>query len=203
METVSVTPPTIFALEKEIVDGYEIMTKPGSPAKLKRQQSSYQARQHEGKDGSMDIKTKYYHDYAASVGSQEGKSFAITGCSTGTGYTLACTLLQKRAQLYVLNRPSGRHDNTMAKFHELAEQHHAPTPVSIPCDLTLFASVRDAGAALASHCAATGLDALVNNAGVMGFADEATADGELQPHTATTLHVHCRRVAAPHAASAH
>ena len=39
----------------------------------------------------------------------------------------------------------------------------------VPCDLTSFASVRDAGAALRALLADSGLDVLCNNAGVMGL----------------------------------
>ena len=177
IDVVDVTPTTTFALQKELVDGYEISTKPDSPIKLKKQMSAYLARQNEDKAGSMDMKTYYYHAYAASVASQEGKCFAITGCSTGTGYTLARTLVEKRAQVIVLNRPSGRHDLAMSKLTDLSQKHGAPAPVAIPCDLTHFDSVRKAGADLLAACTTTGLDGLINNAGVMGFADEATVDG--------------------------
>ena len=102
--------------------------------------SAYLARQNEGKAGSIDMKTYYYHTYAATVPSQEGKSFAITGCSTGTGYTLACTLIEKQAQVFLLNRPSGRHDLAMSKLSSLAQKHGAPTPVAIPCKCAILAA---------------------------------------------------------------
>ena len=173
MPTVDVTPTTTFALTSEVVDGYEINSKPSSPSKLKKQMSAYLQRQDEGKLGSIDMKTYYYTDYAAKVASQEGKTVAITGCSTGTGYTLARTLIEKKAQVITLNRPSGRHDLATTKLVDLARTHGAPAPIAIPCDLTSFASVRNAGAALVDACATTGLDALVNNAGVMGYVHAA------------------------------
>lgn len=171
---IDATPTTTFALTSEVVDGYEVNSKPSSPSKLKKQMSAYLARQDEGKSGSIDMKTYYYHEFAASVASQQGKFFAITGCSTGVGYTLARTLIEKKAQIITMNRASGRHDLAMSKLIDLARDTGAPTPIAIPCDLTSFASVRQAGAALLAACATSGLDALINNAGVMGFADEAT-----------------------------
>jgi len=48
------------------------------------------------------IKSRYYDDFVASIPSQEGKTFAITGTTSGTGYVAALTLAKKVAVCYYL-----------------------------------------------------------------------------------------------------
>lgn len=116
-------------------------------------------------------------DYVASLPSQEGKVVAITGTSSGTGFMLARTLVEKKAKVYCLNRPSGRVALAMNKLATSAAARGAPMPVAIDCDLASFAATRAGAAALLSACADTGLDVLCNNAGIMAFNDDATEDG--------------------------
>lgn len=108
----------------------------------------------------------------------KGKTIAITGCTTGTGRICACVCLELGAQIIMLNRDSERASSVlndmMLKAHEIPG---VPMPMHIPCDLTSFKSVREAAAKLVVATASTGLDVLCNNAGVMGFPDQATEDG--------------------------
>mmetsp|Transcript_109960 Transcript_109960/g.342837 ORF Transcript_109960/g.342837 Transcript_109960/m.342837 type:complete len:115 (-) Transcript_109960:191-535(-) len=50
-------------------------------------------------------------------------------------------------------------------------------PISIPCDLMSFKSVRAAADKMCADFSQKGMDALVNNAGIMAFKDKATEDG--------------------------
>jgi len=178
MSSSSVQPvPQTASILSETVDGYEISTTAASPSKLKKKLSSFQARMADDKSGAVDIKSKYFPAYAAGVPLQEGKVFAVTGCTTGTGYQLARTLIEKKALVLCLNRLSGRSLLAFNKLTDLAEQSGAPAPVDIPCDLTKFSSVHEAGKALQARCSGSGLDVLVNNAGIMAFCDDATEDG--------------------------
>lgn len=99
---------------------------------------------------------------------------AITGCTSGTGYVAARTAARKGAHVVMLNRPSAR---ATAAAAQLASDVPGAAVTAVACDLSSFASVREAAAALNSQFSAAGLDVLCNNAGVMALADEATADG--------------------------
>mmetsp|Transcript_23046 Transcript_23046/g.43319 ORF Transcript_23046/g.43319 Transcript_23046/m.43319 type:complete len:362 (+) Transcript_23046:49-1134(+) len=105
------------------------------------------------------------------------KVVAVTGCTSGTGKIFATVCAQKGAKVVLLNRDSVRADEALASIKEVAETAGAPEPVSIPCDLSSFKSVRAAGSKLQSELGSTGLDVLCNNAGIMGFGDKATEDG--------------------------
>lgn len=116
-----------------------------------------------------------------------GKTVAITGCTSGTGLVLAKALAQKGAKVVLLNRPSKRAEAAFEAVKPCARE--AATPLNIPCDLMSFKSVREAAATLNRECAATGLDVLCNNAGIMGFPDKATEDGlDQQMQTNHTSH---------------
>ena len=172
------------------IDESMINARPSSPSKLKREMSSAATKFAEtGKADWIDMPSKFYPAYASSLPAQTGKVFAITGTSSGTGYQLAQTLVEKGAQVVLLNRQSKKADIAAGKLAELAAGVSAPPPLSVECNLTSFASVRAAGERLKTMCAASGIDVLVNNAGVMAFADEATADGlDVQMQTNHTSH---------------
>ena len=115
--------------------------------------------------------TQYYTAYAKSIPTQEGKSIAITGCTSGTGKVLARTCGQLGARVIMLNRPSSRAE---AALQELLDQGF--NALLIPCDLQDFSSVKQAAKEIIKQCP-EGLDVLCNNAGVMGINDIATRDG--------------------------
>ncbi len=101
---------------------------------------------------------------------QEGKTIAITGCTSGTGRVLARTMARLGARVLMLNRPSER---AQAALDELTQDGF--DAALIPCDLQSLASVREAAASVLAY--PDGVDVLCNNAGVMGLPDVATADG--------------------------
>eukprot|EP00802_Teleaulax_amphioxeia_P020488 Tamp_20775.p1 GENE.Tamp_20775~~Tamp_20775.p1 ORF type:complete len:321 (-),score=64.80 Tamp_20775:26-988(-) len=86
----------------------------------------------------------------------------------------ARAMAKKGAHVVMLNRPSER-----ATAAEAALRAEAPaaTITPIACDLQSFESVRACAEQLKTQFAATGLDVLANNAGVMALEDEATKDG--------------------------
>jgi len=101
-----------------------------------------------------------------------GKTVAITGCTSGTGLVLATVCAELGARVVMLNRPSPRADRALAVV-----QQRAQDAVLVPCDLTSFASAREAAARLRAEFGGSGIDVLCCNAGVMGVPDQATVDG--------------------------
>ena len=119
------------------------------------------------------IASRWFPAFVTTLPSLAGKTFVVTGCTTGTGIVLAQTAASKGARVFMLNRDSPRAAAALAAVAAAAAA--GGSAVHVPCDLTSFASVRAAAAAVAA--AATEVDALVNNAGVMALEDVATADG--------------------------
>ncbi|WP_109465419.1 SDR family NAD(P)-dependent oxidoreductase [Albibacillus kandeliae] len=115
--------------------------------------------------------TLHFDELVATLPTQDGKVVAITGCTSGMGFVLACTAARLGARVVMLNRPSERADRALAEVQRLG------TADLVPCDLASLASVRAAGVTLRERLGDTGLDVLVNNAGVMGMTDLATEDG--------------------------
>ena len=119
----------------------------------------------------MPPQTLHYPALVASLPDQTGKVVAITGCTSGMGLVLAETAAQKGARVIMLNRPSARADAALARVRTFGDA------TLVPCDLSSFAATRAAIATLKDTLADTGIDVLVNNAGVMGLPDRATDDG--------------------------
>lgn len=113
-----------------------------------------------------------------------GRSAAITGTTSGTGFVLARELGRLGARVFVLNRESARATDALARL-QAAVPGATFTPVA--CDLQDFASVRAAAAAIAAQTGV--LDILCNNAGVMALPDRATGDGyDVQMQTNVISH---------------
>ena len=126
------------------------------------------------------VETKFYTDLLKALPDQAGKTFAITGCTSGTGAVLAAGLVSKGANVIMLNRPSTRAKAAHEKLQAAAAKPEQV--VHIDCDLQNFESVRAAGKAIVALGVA--LDGLINNAGVMAVEDKATVDGyDLQAQT--------------------
>ncbi|UTW64521.1 SDR family NAD(P)-dependent oxidoreductase [bacterium SCSIO 12741] len=101
-----------------------------------------------------------------------GKVVAITGTTSGTGYICAREVAKKGAAIILLNRPSQRSAEALAKLQEEVPKGKFE---AVDCDLQNFASVQEAMDAIRSKY--DKIDALVNNAGVMALNDQATGDG--------------------------
>lgn len=121
-----------------------------------------------------EVKSVHFPKFADALPSMAGKTVAVTGCTTGTGYVCARVCAEKGAKVFLLNRPSERAD---AALRALKEAVPSGTFSSVPCDLMSFESVRGAAKCLREELAADGLDVLCNNAGIMAVKDGATTDG--------------------------
>ena len=119
------------------------------------------------------LKNKYFNDVFNKLPSMEGKTVAITGTTSGTGFVAAQACGKLGARVLLLNRPSKRAD---AALTDLQTQNSNAGFTQVDCDLQSFSSVREAAKNLYSLCP-EGLDVLCNNAGVMALEDIATADG--------------------------
>jgi NAD(P)-dependent dehydrogenase (short-subunit alcohol dehydrogenase family) len=101
-----------------------------------------------------------------------GRTAAVTGTTSGTGYVCARELARRGATVLLLNRASGRSDASLSSLREAVP---GATFVPITCDLQSFESVRAATAQITDGY--DRLDVLCNNAGVMALPDAATQDG--------------------------
>ncbi len=119
------------------------------------------------------MKSLYYDKTLSQLPSLKGKTVAITGTTSGTGYVAARAIAHKGGRVVLLNRAS----NKEKKSFELLTKDFGPENfVRIECDLQSFASVRSAAKQLELLCP-EGLDVLCNNAGIMAMQDKATVDG--------------------------
>ena len=143
-----------------------------------------------------------FDELIQSLPSMEGKTIAVTGSTSGTGYVLAREAAQKGARVLMLNRPSPRAEASVTRL--------TPTPKSAPpggvfadavsspkasaasknlaeetggsvehvdCDLTSFASCAKAAESVLKRVGDDGLDVLCCNAAVMYIKDVVTEDG--------------------------
>jgi len=131
-------------------------------------------------------KVKHFPDFVEKLPSLEGKTVAITGCTSGTGKIAAKTFVKLGAKnVILLNRPSER----ATKVHEeiAAEAGDNTNVEHFDCDLQDLDSVRKAAEAINAKYEA--LDILCNNAGIMATGDRATQDGyDIQMQTNQLSH---------------
>ena len=101
-----------------------------------------------------------------------GKSYFITGANSGIGFEAAKYLRSRNADVLVGSRNEGRGRGAVAR---LEGSSSAGRVEFIKIDLADTASIR--AAAEAVRAATDGLDAIVNNAGIMQTPEQKTADG--------------------------
>jgi NAD(P)-dependent dehydrogenase (short-subunit alcohol dehydrogenase family) len=117
--------------------------------------------------------SKYYPTFKDNMPDVSGKTFVITGTTTGTGKIATQALVEKGARVIMLNRPSER----SKQIHDFMSTTYPDADVShVDCDLMRFASVKKAAEQVNEICS-DGIYALINNAGIMAMPDEATEDG--------------------------
>ena len=129
-------------------------------------------------DEPRQIETKWFHEFAKTLPSLQGKTIAITGCTTGTGYIAARTCIEKGADnVLLLNRTSERSERAEQMLNEfkMTVKNTTTNIETIACDLQDFDSVRQAANRIKDKYEA--VDVLCNNAGVMALEDIATKDG--------------------------
>eukprot|EP00924_Labyrinthula_sp_SR-Ha-C_P012458 snap_masked-scaffold_10-processed-gene-7.28-mRNA-1 protein AED:0.22 eAED:0.22 QI:180/0/0.5/1/0/0.5/2/35/354 len=119
-----------------------------------------------------------YGEFLETIPSLEGKTIAITGTTSGTGfYTAICAVRKNAKKLLLLNRKSERADECVRKLEEEKEKCSTMTDIQlIECDLMSFESVKNAAERIQELCT-EGLDVLINNAGIMALPDKRTVDG--------------------------
>jgi len=118
------------------------------------------------------VKTRHFQQFKASLPEASGKTFVITGTTSGTGFIAALTVAEKGGEVVMLNRKSSRATESMAKLQVAVPSGKF---VSIECDLQEFASVRRAAEEIKSKYKK--IYCLANNAGIMATPDKATVDG--------------------------
>mmetsp|Transcript_12346 Transcript_12346/g.27229 ORF Transcript_12346/g.27229 Transcript_12346/m.27229 type:complete len:349 (-) Transcript_12346:1252-2298(-) len=123
------------------------------------------------------IETKWFPEFETTLPSLEGKTVAITGTTSGTGFIVARTAIRKNAEhVLLLNRSSERSKASEQSLQDEARKVQSSSHVeTIPCDLQDFASVRDAAQTIRSKY--DKVHVLCNNAGIMAMEDKATKDG--------------------------
>lgn len=147
----------------------------------------------QSRGSSPEIPDHYFQDQFPPLveqGAGAGKTVAITGCTTGLGLELAMTAIKVGAKkVIMLNRPSGRVAAAKERLDAVvaeasgggdgaaAETKPSVEVVVINCDLTSFASVREACKQVTANVGADGLDVLCCNAGIMTLPAKATEDG--------------------------
>ena len=120
-----------------------------------------------------DLKSLHYNNEIKNIPSLVGKTIAITGTTSGTGFVAAKTVAEKGAQVLLLNRKT---DRSKISYDLLKSSCSKENFVDIECDLQSFDSVKKAARKITDLCK-DGLDVLCNNAGVMALKDQATVDG--------------------------
>jgi NAD(P)-dependent dehydrogenase (short-subunit alcohol dehydrogenase family) len=113
-----------------------------------------------------------------------GKTVAVTGTTSGTGYIAAREMGRLGAEVILLNRKSQRADTALQDLkQEVPNGKFSP----IECDLQSIKSVEKTIAEIKEKYSC--LDVLCNNAGVMALEDISTDDGyDVQMHTNVISH---------------
>lgn len=108
------------------------------------------------------------------LGSLKGKTYVITGANTGAGFEASKILLNKGAEVLMLNRNEKKSNKAI---EELKEQFGASAKISfIKMDLASLSSVRNAAKEVVNTVAK--IDALICNAAVAQVAKQSfTPDG--------------------------
>ena len=117
--------------------------------------------------------SKYYPTFLQQFPDLTGKTFVITGTTSGTGKIAAHTIASKGGRIMMLNRASARSEKAQL---DISTAYPDADVQTVECDLQSFASVQSAADQLHDGCA-DGIYALINNAGIMAMPDEATVDG--------------------------
>lgn len=123
---------------------------------------------------SIKVDTVWFPDFKKELPKVDGKVFAITGTTSGTGYIAARTAAELGGTVLLLNRPSERAAKALDK---LRQEVPSGTFQPIDCDLQSFQSVRKAAKTIQDKCSDSGIYSVCWNAGIMATPDEATVDG--------------------------
>lgn len=114
--------------------------------------------------------TKLYPAFVKTLPSMNGKTVAITGCTSGTGLVLARTCGELGKRVIMLNRPSERADAALQALTQ-------PKIDAVLVPLRSTELCQRAQQQRINALCQNGIDVLCNNAGVMALPDVATGDG--------------------------
>lgn len=132
---------------------------------------------------AADKKTRYFNDFINNPDIKKDCSnevYCITGTTSGTGYILAKHIVQLNGTVCLLNRDS---DRSVKAYEELQSLNKGKV-YKISCDLTNFSSVKKAADEIKQLFSESGINGLINNAGVMALNDTRTEEGyDIQMHT--------------------
>jgi NAD(P)-dependent dehydrogenase (short-subunit alcohol dehydrogenase family) len=121
-------------------------------------------------------KPKWFPDFKEKLPLLTDKTIVVTGCTSGTGFILARTSIEKEAKnVLLLNRPSERATKAEAELKTYIKEGSKTNVETISCDLQDMESVKAAANQIKAKYEA--IDVLCNNAGVMALEDMATKDG--------------------------
>ncbi len=105
-----------------------------------------------------------------------GKRYLITGGNSGIGYEAAAHLRRANADVFIASRSASKGSEAAVRLSQITGGGAVEI---INLDLASLDSVRDANDEIRRHT--DGLDAVINNAGIMQTPQQQTADGfELQ-----------------------
>ena len=86
-----------------------------------------------------DLKSLHYDNEVEKIPSLNGKTIAITGSTSGTGFVAAKTIAKKGARVFLLNRKSDRSKNS----YDLLKSYCSEADfIDVECDLQSFDSVK-------------------------------------------------------------
>ena len=93
--------------------------------------------------------SKYYDAFVDDLADQQGKTFVITGTTSGTGLVAARVLASKGGRIVMLNRPSERADKAQ---ETISAEYPEANVQTVHCDLQSFDSVRAAADETSHRC---------------------------------------------------
>ena len=115
---------------------------------------------------------KWFPKFKKALPRVDGKVFAITGTTSGTGFVAAWVMAELGGTVLLLNRTSQRVSDSMDQLKTIVPDGKF---IDVACDLQDFESVRKAAAEIKSKYEK--LYCLSLNAGIMATPDKATKDG--------------------------
>ena len=126
------------------------------------------------------IPAVHFPDFLKAMPDLTGKTFVISGTTSGTGRVASRAIAQKGGRVIMLNRASTRSEQIQ---NQMGQDFPKGQVTTIECDLQRFTSVRSACEKLHAVCSQEGIDALINNAGTTNFVGHNDLEGLSADHS--------------------